>query len=71
MFYFPFAFSVLIIYFASESRSESRLPAIMFFLPICFFWVGDYLRQNRNETLKLREEIAELKQKIEEFKIDL
>jgi hypothetical protein len=69
MFYFPFAFSALIVYFATDPSRGDRLPAIMLFLPICFFWIGESLRQSSNESSKLRDEIVELKKKIDELKI--
>jgi hypothetical protein len=69
LFYSPFAFSALIVYFATDPTSGDRLPVLMLFLPICFFWVGEDLRRSSNESSKLRDEIAELKKKIDELKI--
>jgi hypothetical protein len=65
LFYLPFMFSALIVYLSIESAGDSRLPVLMIFLPLCFFWVGDYLRQNSNETTALRQEIEDLKKTIE------
>ena len=67
LFYLPFLFSAGIVYFSSDANAESGQPLIMYFLPICFYWLGDYLRQNNNESKTLRHEIEELKKTIEEL----
>jgi hypothetical protein len=71
LFYLPFIFSALIVYFSTDSAEDSRLPALMIFLPLCFFWIGDYSRQNSNEATELRREIEDLKKTIEELRESL
>jgi hypothetical protein len=60
-FYMPLILLVLMAYLSWDLAVDGKLAALMSGLVFCFLWIGDYLRQNNNESATLRQEIEELK----------
>jgi len=60
-FYLPLIFLGFMIYISIDSAVDAKLATLISALLLCFLWIGDYLRQNNNESAALRQEIEELK----------
>jgi hypothetical protein len=49
------------VYLSWDMDVDAKLAGLTSGLVFCFLWIGDYLRQNSNESAALRQEIEELK----------